>query len=267
MPSIYSATDARAYERLMGRWSRLLAEELLGFAGLAPGERVLDLGCGTGSLSAALAARADPAEIVGLDIAASYVAFAAARLDDRRVRFAVGDADRLPFRDAVFDRSLSLLALNFVADPPAALAELRRVTRPGGTVGAAVWDMAGGLVYQRLFWDTAAALDPAADRARARQFSLPLTTPGALAGAFRDCGLTKVVEGSLTIRMTYADFADFWEPIAGAQGPLGDYVRSVEPGLLARIAERLRAAYLAGRPDGPRAMAAIAWAARGRVTA
>jgi SAM-dependent methyltransferase len=265
MPSIYRATDAGAYERLMGRWSRLLAEQMLGFAGPGPGERVLDLGCGTGSLALALAARPAPAAIVGLDIAAPYVAFAAARSTDPRARFCVGDADRLPFRDAAFDRALSLLALNFVADPPAALAELRRVVRPGGTVAAAVWDMAGGLVYQRLFWDTAAALDPAGDRARARQLSLPLTTPGALAGAFAAAGLADVVEGSLTIRMGYADFADYWEPIARAQGPVGDYVRAVEPDLLARIAERVRAGYLAGRPDGPRSMAAVAWAARGVV--
>ncbi|MFO1056738.1 MAG: class I SAM-dependent methyltransferase [Dongiaceae bacterium] len=267
MPSIYSATDARAYERLMGRWSRHLADELLRFAGPAPGERLLDLGCGTGSLSAALAARAEPAAIVGLDIAAPDVAFAAARLADPRLGFCVGDAQRLPFPAAAFDRSLSLLALNFVADPAAAVAELVRVTRPGGTVAATVWDLAGGLVYQRLFWDTAAALDPAADRARARQLSLPLTTPGALAGAFRAAGLAEVAEASLMIRMTYADFADFWAPITGGQGPVGDYVRSVDPDLLGRIAERVRAAYLAGRPDGPRSMAAVAWAARGRVTA
>jgi SAM-dependent methyltransferase len=266
MPSVYSATDPRAYERLMGRWSRHLADELLRFAGPAPGERVLDLGCGTGSLCAALAARAEPAAIVGLDIAAPYVAFAAGRLADLRLGFCIGDAQRLPFAAATFDRALSLLALNFVADPPAAIAELARVTRPGGTIAAAVWDMAGGLVYQRLFWDTAAALDPAADRARARQLSRPLTTPGTLAEALRAAGLAGVAETSLMIRMTYAGFADYWAPIADAQGPVGDYVRSVDPGRLERIAERVRAAYLAGRPDGPRSMAAVAWAASGRVT-
>jgi ubiquinone/menaquinone biosynthesis C-methylase UbiE len=263
MASGYTATDAAAYERLMGRWSGRLAEQLIAFAGLAAGDRVLDVGCGTGSLALALAARPECAAVVGVDIAAPYIAYAEQRSGDPRLSFVVGDALAMDFLPDSFDRSYSLLALNFMSDPGAALADMRRVTRRGGIVAAAVWDFPGGLVYQRVFWDTAAALDPAADHARARHYSSPLTGPGQLEAAFRNAGLAEVKATSLTVRMHYADFADYWEPIANAQGPVGDYVKRLTPERLDRLAAAVRLAYLAGAADGPRSMAATAWAARG----
>ncbi len=263
MSSTYTATDAAAYERLMGRWSPLLAEELIAFAGLAPGESVLDLGCGTGSLAFALTQRGEPRRILGVDLARPYVEYAAARSRDPRLSFQIGDATRLNLPDASFDRSFSLLALNFIPDPSRAIAEMRRVTRPGGVVAAAVWDFAGGLTYQRIFWDSAAALDPEADRARARHFSSPLTRGGELEQAFAEAGLTEVVARSLTIRMVYQSFADYWQPIAEAQGPVGDYVKRLPPERLQVLAETLERAYRCGQADGPRSMTATAWAAKG----
>lgn len=265
MASSYTATDAEAYEHLMGRWSGLLAEQLIAFAGIETGDRVLDVGCGTGSLPLALAAHPEPAAIVGVDIAAPYIAFAEARSNDPRLSFLTGDAVALDLPAHSFDRCLSLLALNFMSDSTRALDGMRRVTRPGGVVAAAVWDFPGGLVYQRMFWDTAAALDPEADRARGRHFSSPLIGPGELVAALKGTGLHSVEPASLTIRMEYADFADYWVPIANAQGPVGDYVKRLSSDRLETLAAAVRRAYLAGHADGPRSMAATAWASRGVV--
>jgi SAM-dependent methyltransferase len=265
MPSRYTATDAEAYQQLMGRWSPALARELIAWAGIRSGDRILDLGCGTGSLVLEIAARPEPAAIVGVDIAAPYIAYAASRSTDPRLSFLIGDAVALDLPDHSFDRAFSLLALNFISDPLRALTGMSRVTRIGGVVAAAVWDFPGGLVYQRIFWDTASALDPAADRARARHYSSPLTGPGELVAAFAAAGLDRVDGASLTIRMEYREFADYWEPIVNAQGPLGDYVRELPSARLAPLASAMRHAYLAGAPDGPRSMTATAWAARGVV--
>jgi SAM-dependent methyltransferase len=176
-----------------------------------------------------------------------------------------GDATALAFPAESFDGAYSLLALNFMSDPGGALAGMRRVVRAGGVVAAAVWDFSGGLVYQRMFWDTAAALDLAAERARARHYSSPLTGPGQLTAAFAAAGLDLVEGCSLTIRMKYRDFPDYWEPIANGQGPVGDYIKGLAPDRLAALAAAVRRAYLVGAPDGSRSMAATAWAARGIV--
>jgi hypothetical protein len=142
---------------------------------------------------------------------------------------------------------------------------MRRVTRPGGCIAAAVWDFPGGLTYQRLFWDTAAARDPKAAEGRARHYAADLLWAGELEAAFADAGAHDIVATSLTIRIVYANFADYWEPIANAPGPVGDYVKSLDPTSLAALARAVESAYLSGRSDGPRSMTATAWAAKGRV--
>jgi ubiquinone/menaquinone biosynthesis C-methylase UbiE len=265
MASNYTANNAQAYERLMGRWSGRLADALIDFAGIETGDRILDVGCGTGSLGIALTRRLEPAAVIGVDIAAPFIEYAKARCADPRLSFRSGDAEALDWPAGSFDCCFSLLALNFVSHPARALAEMRRVTRAGGAVTAAVWDFSGGLVYQRIFWDTAAALDPEADRVRGRHFSSPLTRPGELAAEFQNTGFRDVMACSLTIRMEYRDFDDYWDPLANAQGPVGDYVKRLPPERLERLAGAMRRAYLAGGPDGPRSMAATAWAARGVV--
>jgi SAM-dependent methyltransferase len=158
---------------------------------------------------------------------------------------------------------LAQLSLNFVPDAERALGEMRRVVRPGGVVAAAVWDFRGGLVYQRLFWDTAAGLDPDAGATRDRLFSSPLALPDGLPRLWREAGLGAIKRGSITIRMEYADFADYWEPLLGGQGPVGTYVAGLPQERRRVIEERVRLSYLSGAPDGPRSLTATAWAVRG----
>jgi SAM-dependent methyltransferase len=264
-PSIYRASDGAAYERFLGRWSRLLAGRFTEFA--RPEDRcwVLDVGCGTGSLALAMAERGAPDLVAAIDIAAPYIAFARSRPGAAGIGFAVGDACRLPCADGSFAAALAQLSLNFVPDAAQAVREMRRVVRPGGVVAAAVWDFRGGLVFQRLFWDTAAGIDPGAGAARDRLFSGPLAVPDGLPALWHDSGLTTVERGSITIRMEYADFADYWEPLLGGQGPVGAYVERLPHERRRQIEESVRAAFLSGAPDGPRSLTATAWAVRGIV--
>jgi SAM-dependent methyltransferase len=263
--STYRASDGAAYERFLGRWSRLLAGPFAELALPPDHGRVLDVGCGTGSLALTLAERGARGQVAGIDIAAPYIAFARSRPGAAGIGFAVGDACRLPYGDRSFAAALAQLSLNFVPNAAQGVREMRRVVQPGGVVAAAVWDFRGGLVFQRLFWDTAAGLDPGAGKARDRLFSGALALPDGLPALWRDCGLTTVERGSITIRMEYADFADYWEPLLGGQGPVGAYVEGLPAQRRALIAERVRAAFLSGAPDGPRSLTATAWAVRGIV--
>lgn len=262
--STYSASDGEGYERIMGRWSRRLVGPFLDFAGTADGEDVLDVGCGTGCLAFAVAERRDVRSVRGVDLAPGYVAHARQRNRDARVTFEVGNVHALELPDGAFDRVLALLVLHFVPRTEQAIAEMRRVARPGATVGAAVWDARGGFVANRIFFDTAAALDPAANERRARNYTRPLTRPGELAAAWRAAGFTDVVETTLAIRMEFDSFEDYWGPYSAQDGPQADYVATLSDDGRARLREALRLAYVDGEADGPRSYAALAWAVKGR---
>jgi SAM-dependent methyltransferase len=263
--STFVAANGDGYELNMGRWSRRLAASFLDFVGTAPGERVLDAGCGTGALAAEVLTRSQPLEVHAVDLVEVYVEYARERNFDSRCFFAVGDACALSYPSNYFDRVLSLLALHFMPKPMDAITEMRRVARPGATVSAAVWDARGGFVANRLFFDTAAALDPRASVRRARNYTRPLTKPGELAAAWRDAGLVDVVDAQISIRMDFAHFHDYWSPYLGKDGPGAEYVGSLEPDERARLEAAVRDAYLDGEPDGPRSYAALAWAVKGIV--
>ena len=261
---VFGPIAAATYERTMGRWSRRLAPLFLDFAGAArAGERALDLGCGTGSLTFALAERSPGAAVTGCDIAEPLLARArAANPDPERIRFEAGDARALPYPDGAFDRVLSSLVLMLIPDGERAAREMARVARPGGTVAAAVWDLRGGVVNSRLALDTAAALEPEAAAFRDRFHAGLGLRPGELAEVWRRIGLRDVCEAELTIRMEFADFADFWEPIA--EGNIfGTMLRGLPEERQALIRGRAEAAYRSGEPDGPRSFAATAWAVAG----
>jgi SAM-dependent methyltransferase len=263
--STFMAGDGAGYERQMGRFSAKLALRFIDFAGIAAGERVLDVGCGTGSLALALARHQPLKRIDAVDFSPIYVAYAKSRSDDPRLQFQVADACALPFADATFDHTGSLLMLAFVPEADKAVREMRRVTRPGGTVAAAMWDARGGLVFARMFWDTAAMLDPNAAERRARAQSRPMTRPGDFTRAWTAAGLQNVVEDALTIRMEFASFDDYWAPMQGKDGPFAEYVGTLGDAQRTALREALRAAYLGGDPDGPRSYAATSWVVRGTV--
>jgi SAM-dependent methyltransferase len=265
MVSTFIARGAAAYDYYMGRWSRRLAPLFLDFAGSAAGERVLDVGCGTGSLSLALVERCAVAAVEAIDFEADFVAALQARTGGAPISVRQGDACSVPFDDATFDRALSLLVLHFVPDAQQAAREMRRVVRPGGTVAASVWDTYGGMPSQRMFWDTITAIEPSLAERRAATMFRPATQPGDLPALLSRAGLTEVRETLLTIRMEFADFDDYWQPLMTGQGNLAQLVDGLAAPTRTRVVEAVRAAYLSGRPDGPRSFATVAWAARGMV--
>ena len=265
MASTFNARDAAVYERSMGRWSRRLAPQFVAFAGIGNAPSVLDAGCGTGSLLFTLAQNPAHTRLVGLDASEIYVAAAQAANTDPRIAISHGDACAMPYADASFDAAMSQLVLQFVPEPAAMAAELCRVVRPGGVVAAAVWNSAGGMPHQRMFWDTAAMLDPAAAKARAHTFSRPMTCKGDLPALFAAVGLQDISESSAAIWMDFADFADFWDPIAGGEGTLGKYVTSLSAERAAALEGHLRAAFESGRPDGERNFGCTAYVCRGIV--
>ena len=208
--------NPEGYEKVMGRWSRRLAPLLIQFGGLAEGDRVLDVGCGTGSLTYALPQLANIASITGIDLTEPYVEFARSRNTDPRITFRAADARALPFEGNSFDRAFSMLVLQFIPDAARAVGEMGRVVRPGGSVTAAVWDAYGGTPHTRMIWDIAAVLDPSIERPLFR----PLSQPSEMANLCRDLGFVDVEQTSLLIRMEFSDFDDYWLPLT-SEGPMG----------------------------------------------
>jgi ubiquinone/menaquinone biosynthesis C-methylase UbiE len=258
-----SFQNAEAYEQVMGRWSRRLAPLLIRFGGLSDGDRVLDVGCGTGSLTFTLPEIANVAGVTGIDLTGPFVEFARARNADPRVSFQRGDARVLPFEDNSFDRAFSMLVLQFIPDAARAVAEMHRVVRPGGTVTAAVWDDYSGLPHFRLICDMAAVLDPSIVRPVFR----PMSKPNEMATLWRELGFLDVEQTSLLIRMEFSCFDDYWLPFTRGEGPPGQFVVSLSDATRAALTDHVRRGYLCGQPDGPRSFACVAWACRGTVPA
>lgn len=198
-----------AYEAYVGRWSRGVADMFVRLLDVPTGRRWLDVGCGTGALTAAVLALADPTEVVGVDPSEGFLTSARSRVDDPRSSFRLGDARSLPLPDQRFDAVVSGLMLNFVPDPSRAAAEFARVVTPGGVAAAYVWDYAEGMGMMRYFWDAATALDPtAADLDEGRRF--PLCQPESLARLWTDAGLEQVRAHAVEIPTVFTDFTDYW---------------------------------------------------------
>jgi SAM-dependent methyltransferase len=250
-----------AYEPYVGRWSRLVAREFLGWLAVPPGGCWLDVGCGTGALVEAILALAAPSEVVGIDPSSAYVAFARDRVNDPRVRFDVGDAQALQAASATFDAVVAGLVLNFVPEPDRAVSEMARVARPGRVVAAYVWDYAEGMQMMRHFWDAAGALD-----SRARELDeglrFALCKPEPLTDLFQTTGLEKVEVRALDVPTVFRDFDDYWSPFLGGQAPAPGYAMSLSQERRAALRERIRAS-LPINSQGEHHLIARAWAVRG----
>jgi SAM-dependent methyltransferase len=256
--------DAEAYERFMGRWSRLVAPGLVDFTGV-PGEgRMLDVGSGTGALAFAIAEREPRARVVGIDPSKEYVAYAGSRnrFADR-VSFEVGDAQQLHFPDGSFDAALSLLVFNFIPDPKKALLEVRRVTKPGSKVSAAVWDYGGGMRMLRTFWDAAVSLDAGAGKLDEKH--MRLCHAGELSALWRAGGLEDVREEPIDIQMRFESLADYWDPFLLGQGPAGSYVRRLDRGKLEALREEVKRRLSLPDENTPFVLPGRVWAVRGTV--
>ncbi|MCB2043334.1 MAG: methyltransferase domain-containing protein [Rhodoferax sp.] len=250
------------YEQYVGRWSRRVAPLFLDWLAVAPGRRWLDLGCGTGALSAAVLDHAAPSSVHGVEPSDGFRATAQRNLGDR-VQLHAGDALSIPLSDASVDVVVSSLVLNFVPDPRAALAEMARVTGVGGTLAAYVWDYAGRMELMRHFWDAAIAQDPAAT-ALDEGMRFPLCRADALEALFANAGLRQVLVAPIDISTPFVDFDDYWQPFLGGQGPAPAYAMSLAPADRSALREAIRAR-LPTSSDGRIGLVARAWAVRGTV--
>ena len=246
---------ADAYDRFIGRYSRLLSPQLADLAGVRSGQRVLDVGCGPGALTGELVARLGPGAVAAVDPSASFVA--AARERNPGVEVHQASAEELPFGARTFDASLAQLVVHFMPDPIRGLTEMARVTRPDGVVAACVWDHAGDQGPLSLFWRPARELDPDVnDESR-----LPGVREGHLTELFEAAGLREVESAVLWASVEHASFEAWWEPFTKGVGLPGPYLASLSPERQVELREACRAEI----PTTPFVVTARAWAARGLV--
>jgi SAM-dependent methyltransferase len=255
--------NGEAYEFYVGRWSRLVAREFVAWLDAAPGSDWLDVGCGTGKLTQVILDTAAPNRVTGVDASHGFVAFARHKVADRRAAFEIGDAQALPVPDRSVDAAVAGLAINFVADQPKAVGEMKRATRSGGIVAAYVWDYAGEMQMMRRFWDAAVALDPAATSLD-ESLRFPVCNPQPLADLFQGAGLDGVAVRAIDVPTVFRDFNDYWSPFLGGQGPAPGYCMSLAAEQRTALRDRIRAA-LPVRADGSIHLIARAWAVRGTV--
>lgn len=249
------------YEHYIGRWSRLVAQDFIAWLAPKRSLRWVDVGCGTGALTHAILAAAHPSAIVSVDPASGFVAHARQHLNDPRVAWGSGDAQHLPLADAGFDVAVSGLTLNFLADPAKAVAEMARVTRPGGTIAAYVWDYGERMELIRVFWDAALMLDATArDLDEGRRF--PICRADALRRLFDDAGLQRLAIHPIDVATVFADFDDYWSPFLRGQGPAPSYCVALTQDRRVELQEQVKALLPIAR-DGRIRLTARAFAACG----
>ena len=244
---------AEAYDRFMGRYSRLLSPQLADLAGVRSGQRAVDVGCGPGALTAELVARLGAASVAAVDPSRPFVAAIRTRFPGVDVHEA--SAERLPFADRAFDAALAQLVVHFMSDPVAGLTEMARVVRSDGVVAACVWDHAGRHGPLSLFWQAAREIDPDAED----ESNLAGVREGQLAALLEAAGLREIESSVFDASLEHETFEAWWEPFTGGVGPAGSFVARLDPERQAALRERCRALL----PPAPFTIPARAWAARG----
>jgi len=240
-----------AYDRFMGRYSRLLAPQLADFAGVHAGEQVLDVGSGPGALTTELVARLGADAVTAVDPSPPFVEALRERLPG--VSASQAAAEALPFGDGEFDTALAQLVVHFMKDPVAGLREMGRVTKPGGVIATCVWDHAGERSPLAVFWTAARQLDPGARD----ESDLAGAHEGHLAELMREAGLSEIEETLLEVPFGAESFDDWWEPFTLGVGPAGEYLAKLEPDRVLMLRDRARELL----PAAPRA---CAWTAKAR---
>ena len=254
---------AEAYEAMMGRWSRQLAPLFVEFVGVRDGDKVLDVGCGTGSLSATLARVTGAVKIVGIDPSNGFIEYARTQIADPRVTFEVGDAQNLPYPDTSFDRCLALLAVDYIPDARKAALEMRRVTKTAGVVATTMWDRSGANELDSCFWYAAAAIDPNAKSSAGRPGSYG--SAEALSDLWIGAGLTDVEVTAVTMPCHVSSFDELWQPYLRSQGATGAFMASLSADRREALRKAMRQNVLGDGADRPFMLQAKAWAVRGVV--
>jgi ubiquinone/menaquinone biosynthesis C-methylase UbiE len=252
---------AEIYDRYVGRYSPGLALAMREAAAVRPGQRALDVGCGPGALTAALADVLGAENVAAVDPSETFVEATRAHVPGARIE--VGSAEAMPFDDGEFDATLSQLVVNFLIDPEQGLREMSRVTRPGGVVAGCVWDYGGEMTMVRTFWDAATALDPERAGPLAETYTMRFARPDELEALWQGAGLQDVDVGPIVVEAAYDDFEDLWSPFPAGVGPAGAYAASLgdeaRAGLREEFSRRL------GQSEGPFTLSARAWRAVGSV--
>ena len=259
---MFSSGDS--YESFMGRHSRKLAPLFADFAQVRDQGLLLDVGCGTGSLTQVLVDRTRDTKITGIDPSKAFVGHARACFaENPRVSIDEGSATMLPYADNTFDQSVTLLVLMFIADAEKAISELVRVTKPGGKLAACVWSKTGYKVGE-IFQDEARRLDPGAAEALARNMPHPYVDRQ-LTQEWRNAGLKDVAETSIEIQMAFDNFDRYWQSQVTGGGPAASYMSTLAPEHMERLRQAVRKRHIGGRRDGPYSLPAVALAVSGVV--
>jgi ubiquinone/menaquinone biosynthesis C-methylase UbiE len=251
--------DGEAYERRMGRWSRVAGEAFLQWLAVPKGLSWLDVGCGTGAFTELLIERCAPAAVSGVDPSEVQLGYARKRPGATFAEFRVGDAQALPYPDQSFDVAIMALVISFVPHPAKAVAEMRRVVKPGGLVAAYMWDLPGGGIPVEPVYRALRSLDIAVSVP-----GIEVSRMDNMKTLWEQAGLQSIATHVVRMTAGYADFDDFWKPLRVPDGPLGTATRNMSSSEIERLKARLREYLPVGR-DGRITHEAFANAVSGRV--